>query len=376
MQGSQLLPDRSAERFASIDDGVSSYLDFVSAFAALVVVLSHLLPIVFGNYAVPGNEAVVMFFVISGYVIAYAYEQRDSTADRFIINRFARLWSVLIPSLVLSAFAAVTVVSGTEIMFAPSSAGPLSFIATALQNAVFLGQNWNWFNPAPYNEPTWSLDYEAWYYAIFAAFVFVPKPWRWHATAIAAFLAGPAIVALIPCWLIGTWLYYRRNALRMPRVAAYILFAACILLYGVTYRFDLNTHSRAWLSTLTFGHSYRLRASTGMIGDIINACLFGGTIIAVQSMGAANRALAATRWLAKKVSSRTFSCYLYHMPIFAILYGGLGFGRDSRVAGIVCIAVVVCLCVLLGGVTEARVGSWRTGLRAAVRALRPSAMVG
>ena len=376
MQGSQVLSDRSAERFASIDDGVSSYLDLVRAFAALVVVLSHLLPILFGIYAVPGNDAVIMFFVISGYVIAYAHEQRDFTADRFVINRLARLWSVLIPSLVLSAIAAAVVKPGIAIMFAPPSTGLLPFMATALQNALFLSQNWSWYNPATYNEPTWSLAYEAWYYAIFAAFVFTPRPWRWHVTAIVACLAGPAIVALIPCWLIGTWLYYRRNALRLPLVAASILFVACVVLYGVTYRFDLNTHSRAWLSALTFGHSYRLRASTGMLGDIINACLFGGTIIAVQNMGAANRALAAMRWFAKKISSRTFSCYLYHMPIFAILYGGLGFGRDSRVAGMVCIVTVVCLCVLLGGVTEARVGSWRTGLRTAVQSLRPGAMAG
>ena len=354
------------ERPAAIDQGVSSYLDVVRVLAALVVVLSHLLPILFGIYAVPGNDAVVMFFVISGYVIAYAHE-REATAHGFIINRLARLWSVLLPSLLISAVAAVVVGTGTEIAFAPPSTGLVSFLATALQNALFLGQNWGWYAPAPYNEPTWSLDYEAWYYAIFAAFVFAPRPWRWHITVIVGFLAGPAIVALIPCWLIGTWLYYRRNTIRLPSGAAYCLFAACVLLYGATYWFDLNAHGRVWLSTMTHGHSYRLRASTGMIGDIVDACLFGGTIIAVENMVSANKALAALRRFAKTISSRTFSCYLYHMPLFVILYGGLGLGRDSRAGGIVCIVAVVCLCVLLGGLTEARLPSWRTRLHRTLR---------
>lgn len=366
--------NRPIATITSINGGVSSYLDLVRTFAALVVVLSHLLPILFGCNVAPGNDAVVMFFVISGYVIAYAHEIRDTTVDHFVVNRLARLWSVLLPSLLLSAVAAVVVGSDTVIMFAQPTTGLLSFVTVTVQNALFLGQNWSWSNPAPYNDPTWSLNYEAWYYAIFAAFVFTSRPWRWHVAAIAAVLAGPAIVALIPCWLIGSLLYYRRNALRLPSPAAYGLFVTCILLYWATYWFDLTMHSRVWLKALTFGQSYRLRTSTGVIGDVFNACLFGGTVIAVQNMAAANRALAALRGFAKKVSSRTFSCYLYHMPIFVIVYGGFGFGRASRVDSVLCIGVVICLCVALGQFTEARLPSWRNGLSIAFCKLRLYAM--
>jgi len=174
-------------------------------------------------------------------------------------------------------------------------------------------------------------------------------------------------MVLMPCWLVGTWLYYRRNHIRMSASQALCLFAVCTAGYAATYCFDLNTHSRGWLSTATFGLSYHLRGSTGLIGDFVNACLFGGTIVAVQNMAAANRVLASLRWLAKKVSSRTFSLYLYHMPIFAILHGGFGFGRSSGSAAALCIATVIVVCVALGSVTEARLSGWRHGITAAFR---------
>ncbi|MGI4810648.1 MAG: hypothetical protein ACRYF2_21390 [Janthinobacterium lividum] len=145
------------------------------------------------------------------------------------------------------------------------------------------------------------------------------------------------------------------------------LFAVCTAAYAATYRFDLNTHSRAWLNAASFGLSYHLRGSTALIADIIGACLFGGTIIAIQNMVAANRVLASLRWLAKKVSSRTFSLYLYHMPIFAILHGGFGFGRGSGIEAGLCIATVIATCVALGSVTEAQLPSWRIGLSTAFR---------
>ena len=352
----------SVARHPLIDDGVSAYLDIVRAFAAVMVVFSHLLPILFDSSAIPGNDAVVVFFVISGYVIAYAHQHRDLAAGRFFFNRLARLWSVLLPSLMLSAIAACVVGREADILFAPPTKDLASFLTAAAQNVVFLGQNWGWHQPAPYNEPTWSLNYEAWYYVIFGAVVFTPRPWRWHVTIACVVLAGPAIMVLMPCWLVGTFLYYRRNYIRMPASWACCLFALCTASYAATYYFDLNTHARAWLNTATFGLSYHLRGSTGLIGDVVDACLFGGTIVAVQNMATINRILASLRWLARKVSSRTFSLYLYHMPIFAILHGGFGFGRGSGVAAALCIATVIVICIALGSVTEARLSGWRHGI--------------
>ena len=348
-----------AKPVSAIDPGVSSYLDLMRVFAAIVVVLSHLVPDLLGLYAIPGHDAVIVFFVISGYVIAFASEQRDRTLDRFVVNRLARLWSVLIPSLLISGIAAIVVARRVDIMFAPAITEPGPFLRAAFLNATFLGQNWFFDNPAPFNEPVWSLNYEAWYYAVFAAFIFAPARWRWAAAALGALFAGPAIIALMPCWLLGAWLYKRRAGLIMPAAAAYLLFAACILLYAAFYALDVSEQCRMWLSSMTGNHSYRLRGSTRCIGDFLEACLFGGTIIAVGAMPAINRGLAASRSMFRSLSSSTFSLYLFHIPVFAILCGGLGIGRGSVAGAVLCIAMVLTICVLLGAVTEAKLAWWR-----------------
>lgn len=57
-----------------IPAGLSLYLDAVRFLAALVVLLHHTWPLLFPDFPLPwpGHSAVVVFFVLSGYVIAHA----------------------------------------------------------------------------------------------------------------------------------------------------------------------------------------------------------------------------------------------------------------------------------------------------------------
>ncbi len=85
----------------------SVYLDAVRLFAALVVVLTHLaysrfsggLLIELRTY---GNDAVMVFFVLSGYVIAYTAATRDHELGTYTVNRLARLYSVALPAVLLT----------------------------------------------------------------------------------------------------------------------------------------------------------------------------------------------------------------------------------------------------------------------------------
>jgi peptidoglycan/LPS O-acetylase OafA/YrhL len=87
---------------------LSIYLDLVRVTAAQMVVLYHtsfdcfggawLRPI-FGNTGAPG---VIIFFVLSGFVIAWATETKERSFDVYMVNRLARLWSVAIPALALT----------------------------------------------------------------------------------------------------------------------------------------------------------------------------------------------------------------------------------------------------------------------------------
>ena len=44
----------------------------------------------------------MVFFVLSGFVIAYVSEQKEHTLREYSISRLARLWSVAVPALILT----------------------------------------------------------------------------------------------------------------------------------------------------------------------------------------------------------------------------------------------------------------------------------
>jgi hypothetical protein len=88
---------------------------------------------------------------------------------------------------------------------------------------------------------------------------------------------------------------------------AYAVFVGCIALYAVAYQFRLTLESRQWISYLTGGESYHLRAGTFVIGDLLLAPLVAASILAVENMPAVNRLLVRGGRVTKIASSRTLS---------------------------------------------------------------------
>ena len=84
---------------------LSIYLDLLRFTAALLVYLTHL-PGRCGGYfwqfASYGREAVIFFFVLSGFVIAFVSDTKERDPKQYFLNRMARLYSVVLPALLLS----------------------------------------------------------------------------------------------------------------------------------------------------------------------------------------------------------------------------------------------------------------------------------
>ena len=79
----------------------SLFLDFARVSAALMVLGSHLSNSQLqGGWAIWahqfGHESVIVFFVLSGLVIAYVSQQRENTLESFTVSRLARRWSVVL----------------------------------------------------------------------------------------------------------------------------------------------------------------------------------------------------------------------------------------------------------------------------------------
>jgi len=134
-------------------------LDALRGVAALAVVLYHL-PV--GGLAPRGYLAVDLFFLMSGFVVANAYEARlraDWSPGGFLIARLKRLWPLYALGIFLGAFCyqiaeRIGPANGIHVP-------PLPTMSVLMLNLVFLPWNamakWPSF---PFNSPSWSLSVE------------------------------------------------------------------------------------------------------------------------------------------------------------------------------------------------------------------------
>ena len=88
-------------------NALSLYLDALRFGAALAFFLSHystgrISGGLFWQFD-GGRTAVLVFFVLSGFVIAWVSETRERTLEEYGLSRVARLYSVIIPAFVLTA---------------------------------------------------------------------------------------------------------------------------------------------------------------------------------------------------------------------------------------------------------------------------------
>jgi peptidoglycan/LPS O-acetylase OafA/YrhL len=230
----------SPPRARALDARFSLYLDLARACAALAVVVAH-----FGYFRIfdaaqiariPdfGREAVIAFFVLSGFVIAYSAEHKNLTAQSYAVARAARLFSVVLPVLALSFILATGV---RDVLHLPVDEAyelrrPWLYIPFHL---AFLGDVWHFVERPPWLIPYWSLDYEAWYYVLFGVFHYLPGRRRWLAAGAVLAFVGPRLWLLLPVWLSGVALYRWQDRLTFgPGVAraGWLLSLVLIGLWG------------------------------------------------------------------------------------------------------------------------------------------------
>ena len=145
-------------------------LEALRGAAALYVVFHHTIPYDSRLFSLPvghlmrfGQEAVILFFLLSGFVINYSFKlSRNKHFGNYFAKRFCRIYIPLVAVMLVSYF--------TESYEAGKFLGPN--LPNLLGN-LFMLQDWAVANPNvlvdPYmgNGPLWSLSYEWWFYMLF-----------------------------------------------------------------------------------------------------------------------------------------------------------------------------------------------------------------
>jgi peptidoglycan/LPS O-acetylase OafA/YrhL len=301
-----------------------------------------------------GNDAVMVFFALSGFVIAHVAHERERSPADYAVSRLARLYSVVVPAVMLTVLADVL-----GVLLDPALYGANWFTADRpawriAANLLFVNELWFGSVRLFSNVPFWSLGYEFWYYVLFGLLLFLRGRRRLAAVAGWACLVGPKILLLLPVWLLGVWVYRcSRDAALAPR-AGLAMAAVGALGYGAFRAFGgaaaLDGVTNAWLGPQAV-------AALGFSKWFLASYVIGG-FVALHLVGVAAAAPLLERWLPARpiryAASFTFALYLFHYPLLHLYAAALEHAGLETWRGAVVIPATLMTVWLLGLVTERR----------------------
>lgn len=312
-----------------LPDAFSTYLNLVRVVATGVVIFSHIpFTTTIGYFFSRNNfgyDSVVIFFVLSGYVISYASEQIDKTLSNYALNRFVRIFPVAFSSIILSFLIAkigfIANPNDTQSFFTSEAIksqleSPVKYILAA---STFTNEIW-WNDIRPFeNGPYWSLSYEVASYVIYGALFFLNGKKKYITAILLALFFGPKILIMFFPWMLGSMAYHFRDRFPITRKTALILSISPVLIY-----FSLQ---------LYFPHDWSYKYSGQIIESWIGhgldgAANFGcayllGMIMAVNfycmRIILSNDVRFPFSKQIHELSTYSFSAYIIHHPIYFLL---------------------------------------------------------
>ena len=336
-------PGQAPSHLRSPHGAASVHLDALRGIAAVGVCLSHVRDLLFQDYPkLPhhsplmsaaylatglGHQWVIAFFVLSGYLVGGGV-LRSMALDRwswrsYLLNRLTRLYTVLIPALVLGGLldmAGIHLFGVTGIYGGQTGAHELVFAVRSHLSIPILIGNYAFlqgiFVPTfGSNGPLWSLANEFWYYI---AFPFLAMAlWRRSSplvrlvnmallVAVAAFMR-PAIALLGIIWLMGVAIHY------LPRLPAgnvlvrRLLMLTAVLVCCATLAWCKGTHT--------------------LVADYVLGVAFLGLIYVVLSCSYTPMPK-LYNWTAHVLSRSSYTLYLVHLPLLVFIVAWMSRARQ------------------------------------------------
>lgn len=218
-------------------------VQYLRAFAAIAVVLFHAAQR-YGYDFNQGARGVDVFFVISGFIMWSLTASRSTTPTEFLVNRIKRivpLYWLATGVIIVTGIMGVYTDGKVDLSF-PAILKSLFFVPYIANGATEI-----W----PILTPGWTLNYEMFFYAVFAGFLITPSRFRLIGLS-ATFISliglgilleprGPVLVtythALIGHFILGVWIaeIVRRGFSLPPITAVLAILIGCVALYVVPW---------------------------------------------------------------------------------------------------------------------------------------------
>jgi len=322
----------------TLTPAASAHLDLIRAVAASAVMWGHLRGDFFVDfqhirhsgallevlYSLTGfgHQAVMVFFVLSGFLISSSVISGQMSGTwswrDYAINRSSRLYVVLIPGLLfgllwdklgISLFASTGLYSHPLESFGPAIAQNQITIRTFIGNLFFLetivcptfGSN----------GPLWSLSNEFWYYVLFPMGLFAGLAWAKHSTrwaipltivafGLLVFLGSEKVIGFL-VWMAGCVL-----------VIAYSAFSSLAKRWLISYAL---ISSLALAGCLMAARTGRLAALGTDLSVGIAFTLFLFAVLYMDFGARSARYHNAARFFA----GFSYSLYVLHFPLLLFL---------------------------------------------------------
>lgn len=278
--------------------------------------------------------AVIVFFVLSGYLIAYTTSVNPRGLKHYASARLGRLYSVLLPALLVTAVCQLVVYFANPVVFSQYTRAHTGI--RYILSGLFINEAWFFSASPPINGPLWSLSYEFWYYVIFGVFFFLKNSFKKYSLLLLVLLmAGPPILSMMPVWLCGCFAY-KLSHTRLTKNASWLVFTGGLLTALVLQQY---------LPALPFSLGRPpLFYANQFIKDFIVSIFLSISLYAATGLQTAKQKSPQYAVKFRVVADLTFSLYLLHFPLLvlwrAIFPSQPGNGWQFVIA-MVCVAAVI-----------------------------------
>jgi peptidoglycan/LPS O-acetylase OafA/YrhL len=305
----------------------SLYLDLIRFFASIIVIFSHssessLTGGLFWQASDYGQTAVMVFFVLSGYVIYYVSKTKELTLKDYSIARISRIYSIVLPALLLTFICNLIgdlfIKNNYQGLWDTENIHEYYryFISFFMLHSV-----WDFKYTPPNNGPFWSLSFEILYYCLFAVFIYIkPSYKKWILVFIIALIGGPTILLLYPVWLLGVLCYKAQGVLVIKKTSVItfiIIITTIALLFSPYYRERLEIE-------LPFS------GRSVILGDYVDGLLFFFHLYFAPAFAKIiSSILLKYQNLIKLLGTLTFPFYLFHLPILRLIAGLSPYNFDT-----------------------------------------------
>ncbi len=316
------LPALTGLRFVAAMAVVVSHFDYrglVSVPAAAIEFLDH------------GRTAVALFFVLSGFILAYNYMGLSGSAERtrFYASRIARIYPVTLLALGLGSVGVAYAVlhPGTGVLldwYALDDASPSLLAASFLAQ---LTMTTAWFPLAvmtqPWNGPAWSIACEMFFYALFPFLIAKLRNLRWLHIAY----------VLIGGWLFQMLLILAARTFAPPEQMGYLAYQFPLVhlfefVMGIAAAIVFVRGGREWLSRgfrrgLTLIVALVPLTLLSLVRPVQPDYFLMTPLLGLLILGLAVNPAGRTGFLASRplilLGEASFALYLIHAPLMMIV---------------------------------------------------------